>query len=135
MTAKKIDHIGVIVSDIEKAIEQYRNVLGLRLDRVEEYGQGLLKIAFLPLGELQIELIQPLKPGSSAWEFLKEKGEGIEHIAFRVSDINKELNEIIRKNVPVTDSHPRKGAGDTRIAFLQRDALNGVLGEFVSDQK
>jgi methylmalonyl-CoA/ethylmalonyl-CoA epimerase len=132
MAVKKIDHIGIVVSNLEEAIGRYKNVLGLQLDRIEDYGDGLLNIAFLPLGDLQIELIQPLKPGSTAWDFLNDNGEGIEHVAFKVDSLEAEWGRILEQNIPVADSNPRKGAGNTRICFLQRDALCGVLGEFVA---
>lgn len=132
MPVKKLDHIGIIVSDLDRAIETYEDVLGLQVERIENYGDGLLSIAFLPLGEVQIELIQPLKPGSTAWDFLQEKGEGIEHLAFFVEDLQTEWKRIIERDVPVTDTEPRPGAGNTRICFLKHEALCGVLGEFVT---
>ena len=132
MSVKKLDHVGIIVSNLEKSIEKYENVLGIQLDRIENYGDGLLRIAFLPVGEVQIELIEPLKPGSSAWDFLQTNGEGIEHLAFRVDDLTKEWKRVMDQHIPVQDLVPRDGAGNTRICFLDRKALNGVLGEFVT---
>lgn len=135
MSVKKLDHIGIIVSDLNQAIKQYEHVLGIKLNRIEDYGDGLLKIAFFSLGDILIELIQPMKEGSSAWDFLHEHGEGIEHIAFEVDDIHSELESAISKQIPVEDETPKLGAGGASIAFLKRSALNGVLGEFVSHQK
>lgn len=135
MAVNNLDHIGIIVENLEVAIEKYQHTLGVQLDHIEDYGDGLLKIAFLQLGNVLIELIKPMKPGSSAWDFLKENGEGIEHIAFEVDDIDSEWNHVLQKGIPVTDTKPKPGAGDTRICFLRRDALCGVLGEFVSHNK
>lgn len=135
MAVQKLDHLGIIVNDLDQAIKQYETVLGIPLDHIEDYGNGLLKIAFLPLGDIKIELIQPLKPGSSAWEFLKKNGEGIEHIAFQVNNLNEELGRIIEQKIPVQDRKPKKGAGNTDISFLYSEALCGVLGEFVSYKK
>jgi len=135
MAIKKLDHIGIIVNDLNQAIQQYEYVLGLKLNRIEDYGEGLLKIAFFSLGDVLIELIQPLKEGSSAWDFLHHHGEGVEHIAFEVENIDSELTTLIEKKVPLHNKIPKPGAGGADIAFLKRTALNGVLGEFVSHQK
>ncbi|MFC7392841.1 VOC family protein [Scopulibacillus cellulosilyticus] len=135
MAVQQIDHIGIVVANLELAINKYCDTLGAELDHIEDYGDGLLTIAFLPIGNVQIELIQPLKPGSSAWDFLQEHGEGIEHIAFKVDEVNKEWDRILKQKIPVNDLEPRKGAGNTMISFLHRDALCGVLGEFVCHKK
>lgn len=135
MAVKRLDHIGIIVSNLDDSIEKYENVLGIQLDRIEDYGDGLLKIAFLPIGEVLIELIEPLKPGSDAWNYLQKNGEGIEHLAFRVEDLEQEWSRIIEQKIPVRDLVPRDGAGNTDICFLDRSALNGVLGEFVTSKK
>lgn len=135
MAVKRLDHIGIIVSNLDDSIEKYENVLGIQLDRIEDYGDGLLKIAFLPIGEVLLELIEPLKSGSDAWNYLQKNGEGIEHLAFRVEDLEQEWSRIIEQKIPVTDLVPRDGAGNTDICFLDRSALNGVLGEFVTSKK
>lgn len=135
MAVKRLDHIGIIVSNLDDSIEKYENVLGIQLDRIEDYGDGLLKIAFLPIGEVLLELIEPLKSGSDAWNYLQKNGEGIEHLAFRVEDLEQEWSRIIEQKIPVRDLVPRDGAGNTDICFLDRSALNGVLGEFVTSKK
>ena len=132
MPVQLIDHIGIIVKDLEESVKKYEDLLGVKLDRIEDYGDGLLEIAFIPVGDTLIELIKPLKPGSAAWDFLMEKGEGIEHIAFRVKDLEKEWKQLMDKKYPVIDEKPREGAGNTKICFLHPDALNGVLAEFVA---
>lgn len=135
MAVKNLHHVGIIVSNLEESIEKYENVLGIELDRIEDYGEGLLKIAFLPVGEILIELIEPLKPGSDAWDFLQNNGEGIEHLAFQVGDLEQEWSRIIEQKIPIIDEVPRDGAGNTEICFLNRKALNGVLVEFVTPKK
>lgn len=135
MAVQKLDHVGIIVSDLDDSIEKYEQVLGIQLERIEYYGDGLLRIAFLPVGDVLIELIEPLKPGSDAWDFLDENGEGIEHLAFRVEDLEHEWSHIIEQKIPIIDETPRDGAGNTSICFLDRRALNGVLGEFVTPKQ
>jgi methylmalonyl-CoA/ethylmalonyl-CoA epimerase len=135
LTVQSLDHIGIIVKDLDVSVKKYEHVLGIKLDRIEDYGDGLLRIAFLPLKNVLIELIQPLKPGSAAWDFLQEHGEGIEHIAFEVDDLEAEWEKVMDKRIPVRDKEPKPGAGGTRICFLEPAALNGVLGEFVTHKK
>jgi methylmalonyl-CoA/ethylmalonyl-CoA epimerase len=132
LSVQCIDHIGIIVRNLDDSIQKYQNILGVTLDRVEDYGNGLLRIAFLPVGGVTIELIEPCRAGSTAWDYLNCHGEGIEHIAFRVRDLVSEWARLIAENIPHIDDKPRPGAGGTQICFLHRDALGGVLSEFVS---
>lgn len=132
-----LDHIGIIVRDLTRAIEQYHAALGLSVSRVEDYGNGLLTIAFLPLpahglgNGPQIELLQPHRPNSSAWRFLEDKGEGIEHLAFRTDSIDTDLTEMLAKGIPLWDERARPGAEGTRIAFIDPAGLSGCLVELV----
>lgn len=132
-----LDHIGIIVRDLNRAIDQYQAVLGLSVSRIEDYDNGLLTIAFLPLSTKglepspQIELLQPHRPDCSAWRFLETKGEGIEHLAFRTDSIDNDLTQMILKGIPLWDQSPRLGAGGTRIAFIDPAGLSGCLVELV----
>lgn len=133
-----LDHIGIIVRDLTQAIDQYQAVLGLSVSRIEDYGNGLLTIAFLPIptngqeNGPQIELLQPHRPTCSAWRFLEDKGEGIEHLAFRTDSIDNDLTEMILKGIPLWDQSARPGAEGTRIAFIDPAGLSGCLVELVS---
>lgn len=137
-----LDHIGIIVRDLDQAMTQYQSYLGLPTVRVEDYGQGLLRIAFIPLGLSpegvpipKIELLQPLRPGSSAWQFLEQKGEGIEHLAFIVEKLDDQLKRLQSQDVPLWDVSSRPGADGTRIAFLDPKGLSGCLVELVESGK
>lgn len=137
MAVRGLDHIGIIVRDLSRAIAQYQEILGLPVTRIEDYGNGLLTIAFLPLDGLgrpgipKIELLQPLRPGSSAWRFLQEKGEGIEHAAFLVDDLNGQLRRLTELGIPLWDQVARPGADGTRIAFIDPAGASGCLLELV----
>ncbi len=138
MSARLLDHIGVVVRDMEFTLRQYETILGLKPTHFETYGDGLLNIAFLPVGPqsefgwTKIELLQPLREGSSAWEFLHTHGEGVEHLAFLVGDVDHELDRLAHLGIPLRDTVSRPGAGGMQIAFLHPQALSGVLGEFVT---
>ena len=85
MTIQLLDHIGIVVWDMQFTLRQYETVLGLKPTHIETYGDGLLDIAFLPVGSgsefgwTKLELLQPLRPGTSAWEFLHQHGQGVAH--------------------------------------------------------
>ncbi|MDA8195015.1 MAG: VOC family protein [Thermaerobacter sp.] len=132
-----LDHIGIIVRDLTQAARQYQEVLGLSVSRIEDYGNGLLSIAFLPVGDgndpavVKVELLQPHRPGSSAWRFLQEKGEGIEHLAFRADHLDGHLARMAGSGVALWDRMARPGAEGTRIAFIDPVSLSGCLVELV----
>jgi methylmalonyl-CoA/ethylmalonyl-CoA epimerase len=138
MSIQLLDHIGIVVRDMEFTLHQYKTVLGLKPTHSETYGNGLLEIAFIPVGPksdygwTKIELLQPLRSGSSAWDFLHQHGEGVEHLAFLVEDVDSELDHLAHLNIPMGDQVSRPGAGGMQIAFLNPHALSGVLAEFVS---
>jgi methylmalonyl-CoA/ethylmalonyl-CoA epimerase len=134
-----MDHVGVVVRDIGAAIERYGALLGLVLDGRESFGGGRIEIAFLaprPGVRPSVELLAPTRPGSTAWDFLRARGEGIEHVAFRVANTDQAL-EHVRRTAPdaLRDTCARPGAGGMDIAFLRPDALFGVLCEFVSARR
>ncbi len=132
-----LDHIGIIVRNMTRAIEQYQAVLGLSVSRIEDYDNGLLTLAFLPIPTKgvengpMIELLQPNRPDCSAWRFLEEKGEGIEHLAFRTDSLDTDLTQMILKGIPLWDQSARPGAEGTRIAFIDPTGLSGCLIELV----
>lgn len=133
---KRIDHVGIVVKDLDRAIVRYREVLGLSAGPVEMYGDDLLRLAFIPTRPQDsdgptLELLEPLREGSNAWEFLQRKGPGIEHVAFLVEELDRQLEGLRRRGVPLRDRCGRIGAGGMRIAFLDPDAVDGMLTELV----
>ncbi len=125
----KVDHIGIAVSDLDKALEFYTKVLGLELDGIEVVEDQRVKVAFLPLGDTEIELLESTEPEGPIAKFIEKKGEGIQHIAFKVEDINEALEEMRKKGIRLIDEQPRYGAGGAKIAFLHPKSTRGVLVE------
>jgi methylmalonyl-CoA/ethylmalonyl-CoA epimerase len=125
---KRINHLGIIVGDIEEAVQSFTDHLGLRLDHVEQYGDEL-DIAFLPCGETLVELIKPRTEEGSNAKYLREHGPGIQHVAFEVDDIDAALEELGKRGVEPLGDAPLPGAGVTRIAFLDPQAFGGILVE------
>ena len=131
----KINHIGIAVNSIDEAAKFYTEVLGLELGGVEEVADQKVKVAFLPIGEVRIELIEPTSPDSPVAKHLEKKGPGIHHIAYQVEDTAAEVERLKADEVRMVDQTPRKGAHDTLIAFVHPKASGGVLTELVQETK
>ncbi|WP_025323862.1 methylmalonyl-CoA epimerase [Deferrisoma camini] len=129
----KINHIGIAVPDIEAAAEFYTKHLGLELGGVEEVADQKVKVAFLPVGEVRIELVQPTSPESPVAKFLERNGPGFHHIAYQVDDVAAEVERLKAEGVRMVDQTPRSGAHNTRIAFVHPKASGGVLTELVQE--
>ena len=125
----KLNHIGIIVENIESALPFWQDALGLKLDHTEETPTQTAKIAFLPVGESDVELVQPTGADSGMAKFLAERGPGIHHICFEVDDIDDLLVQLKAKGVRLIDETPREMEG-RRLAFVHPKSTGGVLIEF-----
>ncbi|OHD23081.1 MAG: methylmalonyl-CoA epimerase [Spirochaetes bacterium GWB1_59_5] len=125
----KVDHIGIAVSDLAESLKMYTDILGMTLHGTETVEEQKVKTAFLPLGETEIELLESTAPDGPIGKFIEARGQGIQHIAFRVDDIEAALAELKAKGVRLIDEKPRYGAGGAKIAFLHPKATGGVLIE------
>jgi len=125
----RIDHIGIAVNSIEAVRDFYEKVLGLKITETEIVQDQKVKVAFLPIGDSEIELLESTDNEGPIAKFIASRGEGIQHIALRVSDIEAKLDELKARGVRLIDQAPRKGAGGARIAFLHPKDTNGTLIE------
>ena len=130
----KIDHVGIAVSNLDKACRFYEDVLGIKVVGTEEVVEQKVITAFIPVGDSEIELLAPTAPDSPIARFIEKRGEGIQHIALRVDDIEAELERLKAAGVRLIDENPRRGAGGTKIAFIHPKATGGVLLE-ISERK
>jgi methylmalonyl-CoA epimerase len=126
---KKIDHIGVVVNDIEEALKVYQQALGLSLAEIKERPDQAVTIACLLTGESEIELVQPLTSDSGVAKFLQKRGEGIHHICLEVDNIEKALADLQEKGLQLIDEMPRTGPEGERFAFIHPKSTHGVLIE------
>lgn len=126
---EKIDHVGIAVSDLEKAVEFYKDQLGLDFKGTEVVDEQKVKVAFFPVGESKIELLEPTDPDGPVGKFIEKKGEGVHHLSFRVSNIEEKLKALKDQGVALIDEKPRYGAGGAKIAFLHPKSTGGVLVE------
>ncbi|QIB28067.1 methylmalonyl-CoA epimerase [Caloranaerobacter azorensis] len=126
---KKVDHIGIAVKNLEETLKFYKQVLGLELNGIEIVEQQKVKVAFLPIGDTEIELLESTDKEGPIAKYIEKKGEGIQHIAYRVDDIEKAIEEVKSKGIRMIDEKPRYGAGGAKIAFLHPKSTYGVLIE------
>lgn len=129
MKYKKIDHIGIVVNDIESACEHYHKILNLEFVKKEYNEEFQCSMGFFKCGEVLIELVQPIGP-SMAKTWLDEKGEGIYHVCYEVDDIEKAFSEAKEKGL--TDyEKPLQGACNSKVFFLKPELVNSVETEIV----
>lgn len=129
MEIVKIDHLGIAVNDMDGGKTFWTDVLGLKFEGEEVVEEQKVKTAFLPVGESEVELLESTAPDGPVAKFIEKRGQGFQHVAFRVADIDAALEELKAKNIQLIDETPRRGAGGARIAFLHPKATGGVLVE------
>jgi methylmalonyl-CoA epimerase len=128
MQTSQIDHIGIAVKNIEEASKLYTD-LGLKIEGTEIVESQKVKVAFIGIGQSRIELLESTAPDGNVAKFIEAKGEGIHHIAVKVDNIEKALEELSAKEYQLIDKTPRIGAGGHKIAFLHPKSTKGVLLE------
>jgi methylmalonyl-CoA/ethylmalonyl-CoA epimerase len=133
VTAYKIDHVGVAVPSIDAALAIYE-ALGLTEARREIVPGQKVTVAFLPVGESRVELLEPTSPDSPVAKFLEKRGGGIHHLCFAVEDLERALADLTRRGFRLIHSSPVPGADGKRVAFLHPEAGGGVLIE-LSEKK
>lgn len=125
----KVDHIGIAVKDLDETLKFYEDILGIKCVSKEEVEEQKVKVAFLPLGDTEIELLESTDKEGPIAKYIEKKGEGMQHIAYRVDDIEASIKELKEKGIRLIDEKPRYGAGGAKIAFLHPKSTFGVLIE------
>ncbi len=127
----RIDHIGIAVRDLDRAIQVYERRLGLRATGRERLEAEGIEVAMIPIGESRIELITPLRAESTVEKFLQNRGEAVHHVAYATDDVGASLAKAGAAGAELLDEAARPGAHGTRIGFIHPKSLCGVLTEFV----
>jgi len=125
----KVDHIGIAVKSINETLKFYEGALGIKCIGQEVVEDQKVKTAFLPVGDTEVELLESTTDDGTIAKFIEKKGEGIHHLAFRVDNIEKALEELKAQGIRLIDEVPRLGAGGAKIAFIHPKSTNGVLVE------
>ncbi|MBA7513456.1 Ethylmalonyl-CoA/methylmalonyl-CoA epimerase [subsurface metagenome] len=125
----KLDHIAIAVKSIEERLKIWRDILGFKLEVIEDVLDQKVKVAVLNINGLHIELLEPLEENSPISKFIENKGEGLHHLCFEVEDIEGMLLEMKKQGVKLIDEVPRVGASRKKIAFIHPKDMGGVLIE------
>ena len=125
----KLDHIAIAVRDLESALKPYTEALGLTVSKMEEIQGQQVRIAYLPIGDTEIELLEPTTDDSGVAKFLEKRGEGLHHICLEVDDLKATLARLKDQGMRLIDEEPRDGGKGKRIAFVHPRSMNGVLIE------
>lgn len=129
MKILKIDHLGIAVNSIEDGKRFWTDTLGLPFEGDETVTEQKVTTAFFPVGESEVELLESTAPDGPVAKYIEKRGQGIQHVAFRVENVEEALEELKAKGIQLIDQVPRIGAGGAKIAFLHPKATNGVLVE------
>lgn len=127
---KKVDHIGIAVSSLDKALPFYTDTLQLPFLGIEEVENQMVKVAFLKAGETKLELLEPTSPESPVAKFIEKRGEGLHHVALGVDSIQDRINEMKEKGIRMLQDAPKAGAGGAQVAFMHPKSTGGILYEF-----
>ena len=128
-TIKRIDHIAVIVEDLETTLGFWRDALGIELTGVEEAAEEAARVAFLPVGGSQVELVEPTVMDSSLKRFLERRGPGMHHICLEVDDLQGMLDQLRERGVQLVNETPRIGSEGRKYAFIHPKSAFGVMVE------
>jgi len=128
MTIKRIDHIAVAVEDMDGSLGFWEKALGLHVHGLQNVPEQAVDIAFLPVGQSEVELVKPVTPDSGIAKWLAKRGPGIHHICFEVDDLRATLAELSAQGMELIDKEPRERDGKL-YAFVHPKSAGGVLIE------
>jgi methylmalonyl-CoA/ethylmalonyl-CoA epimerase len=134
MKVLKVDHIGIAVKNLDETLKFYTEALGLEVQGTETVEEQKVKVAFLPLGDTEVELLESTSPDGPIAKYIEKKGEGIQHVAFKVENIEEAIEHMKSKGFRMIDEKPRYGAGGAKIAFMHPKSSHGVLVELSERQ-
>ncbi|HUL54871.1 MAG TPA: methylmalonyl-CoA epimerase [Opitutaceae bacterium] len=130
----QVDHVGIAVRSLDETVPVYEKALGLRCGHREEVPSQKVRTAFLDVGGVHLELLEPTSPDSPIAKFLADRGEGVHHIAFRTDDLAGQLAQAAGAGVRLINPHPTVGATGQLVAFLHPRSTHGVLTELCASE-
>ena len=135
MKINRVDHIGIAVPNLQEAKKFYEETLGIKITKEDEIvEEQKVKVCFFPVGDSELELLESTSPDGPIGRYIEKNGEGIQHVALRVDNIENALADLKAKGVRLIDEKPRYGAGGAAIAFVHPKATGGILLE-LSERK
>lgn len=131
MDLTKIDHLGIVVRNLEEAVHAYERGMGLEVTHRETLEDQGVETVSMKVGEGTVELLSPIREDSPVGKFLQDRGPGIHHVAYAVEDIEEALSDACDAGLRLIDEIPRIGVGGKKIAFIHPKSTAGVLSELV----
>lgn len=131
----RVNHIGIAVKSIDRALEFYRDALGLECRAIEEVAAEKMKVAMLPAGDSRIELLEATASDSPIAEFLERRAPGLHHVCLEVEDLDAAIASLKSSGARFAGEAPRAGAEGSRVAFIHPKSAEGVLIELVETRK
>ena len=128
IASSKISHIGIAVSNLDSALQTYQ-LLGFKLQKIEKVLDMDVRVAFLPMGDTRIELLEPLSRESVISKFIEKRGEGVHHICIEIPDIHKAIQALKNQKFNLVYETPKRGAENTLVSFVHPKSTHGVLIE------
>lgn len=126
---KRIDHVAVLVSDLDQPLSFWRDALGMDMTHIEDVPAEKSQVAFLPVGGSEVELVRPTTDDSGLARYLEKRGPGMHHICLEVDDIEGMLAQLKEKGVQLINESPMTGLGGRKYAFIHPKAAGGVMVE------
>jgi len=132
---EQLDHVGIVVDDLEAAIAMYEAKFGMTDPYREVLEHQHVEVVLFDVGPNHVELLSPLHPDTSCGRFLAKRGPGVHHVAYAVTDIRATLAELIESGVNVLDPEPRLGVRGSQVAFIHPKSVGGVLTEIIQQRE
>jgi methylmalonyl-CoA/ethylmalonyl-CoA epimerase len=129
MKVLRLDHVGIAVKSLDETLKFYTDVLVLDLAETEIVEEQKVKVAFLPIGDTEVELLESTADDGPIAKYIERNGEGVQHLAFQVENIEAAIAEMQEKGMRMIDEMPRYGAGGAKIAFMHPKSSYRVLVE------
>jgi len=129
MKILQIDHLGIAVENMGQAKTFWTEVMGLKFEGEETVEDQKVRTGFLPVGESEVELLESTAPDGPVARFIEKRGQGFQHVAFRVPNVEEALAELKERGIRLIDEQPRRGAGGAKIIFVNPKDTGGVLVE------
>ena len=133
MQAKGIHHLGVAVENLNEAVDTYRRLFGGEVERRDTLAEQGVEAVAVRVGESRVELLASLGDETPVGKFLANRGPGMHHVAYEVSNLRQELQGLAEQGVELIDEEPHRGLFGLQVAFVHPDSVHGVLAELVAD--
>ena len=131
---KKISHIGSLVHNLDESLKIYKRIFNLKPAAIKEAMEGKIKLAFIPVGDDEIELIQPIDLSTPMGKILQSKGQGIHHLSLVTDDIESDVERLKKEGVEFDEEKPRIGAHGVKMIFTKPETTDGVTIELCEEE-